>query len=88
MPNTKSAKKALRVSINKRAVNTVLKNKLKKSLKDLRKDIKEGSANAKELLSKAYSFLDKAMKGNILHKNKVARKKSRLNNLVKSSLQK
>lgn len=67
MPISKSAKKAWRTAKNKTKKNLVLKTKLKKTLHD---------ANAKNL-SEVFSTVDKAVKKNLLHKNKAARIKSR-----------
>ena len=68
MPITKSAKKSLRVSINKRADNKKQEDDLKKTLK------KVSASNVNEVISK----IDKAAKTHIISKNKAARLKSRL----------
>lgn len=68
MPITKSAKKALRSSENKRAHNLVLKNKLHKALKRVSKD------NINETIS----LIDKTAKIHFITKNRAARLKSRL----------
>jgi small subunit ribosomal protein S20 len=78
MPNTKSAKKALRSSLKKREYNLTTKYRIKNSLKDLRKVIAIDPANYQTALDKAYSTLDKAVKSNFIHRNKADRKKSRL----------
>lgn len=78
MPNTKSAKKALRSSIKKREYNLTTKYRIKNSLKDLRKVIVIDPTNYQTALDKAYSTLDKAVKSNFIHRNKADRKKSRL----------
>ncbi len=78
MPNTKSAKKALRSSLKKREYNLTTKYRIKNSLKDLRKAIVIDPANYQTALDKAYSTLDKAVKSNFIHRNKADRKKSRL----------
>lgn len=74
MPKTKSAKKALRVARKKRVENLRMKEKFKLIFKQL--DRAEESKKA-ELLSKAFSTLDKAVKKRIIHPNKAARLKSR-----------
>ncbi len=76
MPNTKSAKKALRVSERKRVFNLRKKNNLKKSLKDFRVALTKTQKEAEEKLSEVFSALDKAVKRNLLHKNKASRKKA------------
>lgn len=88
MPNTSSAKKALRVSSRKREINKLVKNQVRKTLKELRKDLRDGAKNSSKLLSEVFSSLDKAVKRNIYHKNKVARKKSRINSMVKQAVTK
>lgn len=69
MPLTKSAKKSLKVSRTKRAHNLVIEKKLKKALKNT------DEKNVNEVIS----LIDKAAKKNLIHKNKAARLKSRLN---------
>jgi small subunit ribosomal protein S20 len=88
MPNTKSAKKAMRSSLRKRDMNLVKKSAIKNSLKDLRKVLSENPANHTEVLSKVYSSLDKAVKTNFIHKNKANRKKSRVAAMVARALAK
>lgn len=68
MPITKSAKKSLRVSRTKQAVNKSQKIVLGKALRN---------ANAKTV-NKTVSLIDKAAKTGLMHKNKAARLKSRL----------
>jgi len=83
MAITKSAKKALRQSIRRRAKNLAYKDKIKILLKEARslvsqKKIKE----AKALLSKIYKALDKAAKNGVIKKNTASRKKSRISQLI------
>ena len=61
---------------------------MKNSIKKLEKTIKDGnSEEAKELLKTTFKNIDKAQDINIVHENKAARLKSRLqksvNNLTK-----
>lgn len=70
MPISLSAKKSLRKALKNRKDNLSLKKKIKSVIK---KFISEPSA---EGLKTVYSILDKAVKKNIFHKNKVARLKS------------
>jgi small subunit ribosomal protein S20 len=86
MPNTKSAKKALRASTRKREFNVVRKFKIKNSLKELRKALTTNPEEYQKSLSKVFSSLDKAVKSNLLHKNTAARKKSRMSLLVAKTL--
>ncbi len=80
MANTKSAKKAIRVSERKKAMNSKSKTGYKEAQKKLAKAIssKEKKQSTLELLSKAYKAIDKAAKRNVIHKKKAARLKSRL----------
>jgi len=77
MPQTKSAKGALKKSTRNRGLNLKYKKAIKEAKKTLQKSI---IANKKEQTTKAlnyyYKALDKGVKKNILHKNKVARLKS------------
>jgi len=68
MPISKSAKKALRVSQNKRAQNLTKEIALDKALKKV----------STETVSDVISLIDKAAKTNLMHKNKAARMKSTL----------
>jgi len=68
MPITKSAKKSLKVSRTKQAVNRTKKTTLEKALR---------TASAKTV-NETVSLVDKAAKTGLMHKNKAARIKSRL----------
>jgi len=83
MPNTQSAKKALRSSIRKQQTNLARKFKIKNAVKDLRKSVETTSENIQEKLSDAFSQLDKAVKSNLIPKGRADRKKSRLSKLIK-----
>ncbi len=86
MPITKSAKKALKQSDRKKVFNLRRKKKVEDAVKSVKKLVKEGKVKeANALLPKAYSALDKAAKGNTLKDNTAARKKSRLNALIKKA---
>lgn len=82
MPNTKSAKKALRSSQKKQEYNHVRKIAVRNALQDLRKSIVESPKKSQEALSKAFSALDKAVKTNFMKKGTADRKKSRLAKMV------
>ncbi len=85
MPITKSAKKALRQSIRKKAQNTIQKNTIRdlgKKLKTLVKDKKNDEAKKTLILN--IKALDKAVKNNVLKLNTASRKKSKLAKLVNS----
>ena len=82
MPNTQSAKKALRGSLRKKKFNLERKYKVRNSLRDLRKMLASNSPEINTYLGKAYSALDKAVKGKTIKKGKADRKKSRLSKMV------
>jgi len=76
----KSAKKASRRSIVLRERNLVFKLAMKKDIKTFKKalDAWEDKEKLANLLSVAYSSIDKCKRRNILHKKTASRKKSRL----------
>lgn len=79
MPNTKSAAKAMRQSIRRRVRNIKSKDLFKSAVKEVRTLITAGKkSEAMESMKKAMSTLDKAVKRNVIHKNKSSRLKSRL----------
>lgn len=79
MPNTKSASKAMRQSIRRRVRNIASKDKFKSAVKEVRKLISAGEkSKAMEAMKSAMSALDKAVKKNVVHKNKSSRLKSRI----------
>jgi len=78
MPILKNAKKALRVSQRKAVVNGRVKSKLKTMVDKVAK------TPTIESLSLAFSAIDKAVKGNLIHANKAARYKSSLSKLVQT----
>ena len=83
MPITKSAKKAIRGSLRKKAFNDQKKRVMKEIIKKLEKIAKTDKAEALKLLSSAFQTIDKAAKGGVIKKNNAARKNSRLSKLVK-----
>lgn len=68
MPISKSAKKSLRVSQHKTALNRYRKALIKEALKNV----------TPSTASKAISMIDKGVKWNLFHQNKAARMKSAL----------
>jgi len=83
MPNTKSAKKALRQNQRRRARNLVQQRNVKDVVRKVRK---AGAAKqleeVKKLLPLLYKKLDKAAKTKVIEKNKASRLKSRLTKLA------
>ena len=79
MPNTKSAAKAMRQSARRRSYNTITKEKVRTTVKSVRKNITAGAKKeAIEALRLAMAALDKAVKKGVMHKNTASRRKSRL----------
>lgn len=77
MPVTKTAKRALRSSKRKEAVNKVLSSRLEIAIRNAKK-----SPTAQNI-KKAISLVDRSVKKNLFHKNKAARIKSTLTGLKK-----
>ncbi len=79
MPNIKSAAKAMRQSVRRRARNIKVKDKFKDAVKEVKKLIAAGKKpEAMEAMKQVMSSLDKAAKIHVIHKNTASRKKSRL----------
>lgn len=72
MPITQSAKKAVRQSARRKAIN----DRRSRSMKEAVKAVKSAKTPDAGLVSAAYQAIDKAVKGGLLHKNAGARKKS------------
>ena len=82
MPNTSSAKKALRVSDRKHLINLKRKKDLKQAVKQSKKAIEEkDEKKAKEMLEFLYKTSDKIAKTGYIKKNKASRIKSRITKL-------
>lgn len=76
MPVTKTAKRALRGSKNKEIVNKLIVGSLEVAIRQARK------SKTSEKVTKAVSLTDRAVKKNVIHKNKAARIKSQLSKLI------
>jgi len=83
MPITKSAKKAVRGSLRKKAFNGRRKRAMKEIIKKVEKSAKKDKTEAGKMLSEAYQAIDKAAQKGVIKKNNAARKKSHLTRLVK-----
>ena len=84
MPITKSAKKALKQSSVKKAMNDRNKKAVKEVTKKIEKLVKaKNKDEAKKLLPTAYSAIDKAAKRGVYKKNNASRKKARLSKITK-----
>lgn len=76
---TKSAKKAYRQNIKRRAANYEKKEELRKLIKDFKKLVSSGKMeDAQKKLPEIYKKLDKTAKVNTISKNRASRLKSRL----------
>ena len=76
MPVTKTAKRALRSSKQKASINFDIRKKLEIAIRDARK------SKSLEEIKKAISLSDRAVKKNVIHKNKSSRIKKSLSKLV------
>jgi len=83
MPITQSAKKAIRGSLRKKAINDSRKRAMKEIIKKIEKSAKMDKDAAQKMLSAAFAAIDKAAKKGVIKKNNASRKKSRLSRLVK-----
>jgi len=85
MPITKSAKKALRQNIARREKNNKQKKSLSVAIKNYSRFIEsKEKEKAIEKLNQVFKKLDKAVKTNLIKKNKASRLKSRLSKKIKS----
>jgi len=88
MPIIKSAKKALRQSVRRRARNIQQTRKIKNLLKEVNKlALLKKYDEAEKLLPQVYKYLDKAAKTRLMKKNTTDRTKSRMAKLVIKSRQ-
>lgn len=78
MANTKNAKKAIKTSERRRERNKTVRTTIKNVFKKALTGISEGSKDAAQLVNTASAEIDKAVTKGVVHKNKAARKKSRL----------
>ena len=78
MPILKNAKKALRVSKKKTVFNRRIKSRMKTAMDRVKK------TPNKINLALAFSAIDRAVKKNIIHKNKAARLKSKTSKILDS----
>lgn len=78
MPNIKSAMKRVKVIEKKAAANKIKKSEIRTVVKKARVAVAESSEQAAVLVKVAQKKLDQAASKGRLHKNTVARRKSRL----------
>lgn len=87
MPIKKSAKKYMRVTATKTVKNKMAVGISKNAIKKTREAVAAGNTEeAQKWLKVAIKALDKATEKNIIKKNTAARRKSRLNKLVKNAV--
>lgn len=86
MPNSKSAKKRLRQDAVRRLRNRMVKSAMRNQLRKVREAATAGDIEkAQEEYRDAAKKLDRAGARNIIHPNKAARTKSRLQQLIKKA---
>ncbi len=84
MANTKSAKKAARVEIRRRAINSKRKSQIRTAIRKVEVAVKSGDAKAAAAaFQSAKPAISKGVSKGVLKKNSAARKISRLNSAVK-----
>ena len=85
MPNSLSAKKRLRQSLDRRARNRAVRSNLRNQIRKVRTAIAAGDTAACETEFRVtVKKLDQAAAKNVLHANTAARLKSRLSKAVKA----
>lgn len=78
----------MRATAGRTVTNKIVKGAVKSVIKKTRETVKAGDTKAaRELMQKAQKALDKAVQKKIIKKNTAARKKSRLNALLKKASQ-
>ena len=83
MPVTQSAKKALRQSRRRRERNLTKMAAVKKEIKTLKRFVAaKDKKNAVQALAKVYKVIDKAVKTNVIPKNRANRMKSQLTKAI------
>ena len=79
MPNIKSSIRSVKTDAERRARNFPIRTSVRTVARRLLDQVEGGNAEeAKTLLVKASSVIDKAARKGVIHKNAAARKKSRL----------
>ncbi len=86
MANSLSARKRVRQAERHREHNVALRSRLRTAIKNVIKAVNaEDKALAEEAYKKAVPIIDSSVNKHLIHKNKAARHKSRLNNLLRNS---
>jgi small subunit ribosomal protein S20 len=85
MANTAQARKRARQAVNQNAHNSSLRSEFRTAIKAVRKAIAGGDkAAATQVFQSSISTIDSIADKKIVHKNKAARHKSRLNAALKA----
>lgn len=85
MANIKSAKKRAIQSETRRIRNVAQRSEMRTQVKTLLKTIESGDVSASaDVFKKTASILDRSARKGLIHKNKAARTKSRLNKKIKA----
>ena len=85
MANTKSAEKAARQAVVRRARNVVARSRLRSALRDVTRAIAGGKKDeAQTAYQTAVPVIDSMVTKGMIHRNKAARHKSRLAHGVKA----
>ncbi len=86
MPNTKSAKKRWRKSLEQRDRNRAEKAKLRTIIRKAREAVRDGKLDdAQAIVRESGRMLDQAAAKGIVHTNKSSRLKSRLSHMIVSA---
>jgi len=86
LPIIKSAKKRVKIAAKANLRNAKAKRAMREALKAFNKSLAGGkTAEIAQAQTKAISELDKAVKKNLIHKNKAAREKARLSAKAKEA---
>jgi len=89
LANIKSAKKRAKQSEVRRQRNAAQRSEMRTQVKSLIQVIETGNAQeANTVFRKTASLLDRSARKGLIHKNKAARTKSRLNKRIKALAQK
>ena len=85
MANTAQTRKRARQTVKQRAHNTGLRSTLRTAIKKIKLAIAGGDSKvAKKAFDENVSVIDRIADKKIIHKNKAARHKSRLNSAINS----
>ena len=86
MPNTKSARKMVRVSRRRQIANKPVRSVVKTYMTKASRLIRSGELDAaREAVAQSVSVLDKAARKGVIHPNNAARHKSRLMSKLNSA---